>query len=74
MDLMNCSDCGTLMVKKQSQLCNHCEKVQREAFRKIKDCMAAHPWATVMEIQRLTGISLKTINAFTAINSLRIHR
>lgn len=61
MDLINCVNCGRLMLRKSAQLCPDCLIIRQEDIRKIKAYLATHPGASVMEVQKMTGIPIKTI-------------
>lgn len=63
MVMINCLNCGQLMLAKPIHLCSNCIKVQQEGFKKIKAYLANHPRASLMEVQQMTGVSLKTIGA-----------
>ncbi|WP_055107898.1 hypothetical protein [Paenibacillus ihumii] len=61
MALVNCDKCGVLMVWTPTYLCSECLKRQLEDVNKVKDYLAEHPRASVMEVERKTKVSLKTI-------------
>ncbi|GAA0135396.1 hypothetical protein YSY43_22360 [Paenibacillus sp. YSY-4.3] len=61
MALINCDKCGALMVWKRTHLCSECLKLQLEDVYKVKDYLAQHPQASVMEVERQTKVSLRTI-------------
>ncbi|HZG85671.1 hypothetical protein [Paenibacillus sp.] len=65
MSLDNCSGCGKLVLKKPGHLfCPSCMAAQSESLWKIKDYILRHPLATILDIHRDTGVSLKAIQDF----------
>ncbi|MUG70581.1 hypothetical protein [Paenibacillus validus] len=63
MALIHCLNCGRLMLEKPGYLCNDCLKRQQEDIKNIKAYLARNPRATLIEVQRETGVSLQTIRA-----------
>lgn len=61
MELINCVNCGRLMLRKTAHLCADCLIIRQEDIRKIKAFLAEHPGASIMEVQRMTGVAIKTI-------------
>ncbi len=66
MTLINCMNCGQLIVRKSFHLCSGCLLAQQEDVKKIKTYLSTHPWASMIEVQRMTGVSLKTIRALAS--------
>lgn len=71
MALINCLNCGRLMLEKPSYLCKDCLKQQQEELKNIKAYLAKNPCATLIELQRDTGVSLRTIRAFISDSGLK---
>ncbi|MNJ57451.1 hypothetical protein [Paenibacillus bouchesdurhonensis] len=61
MALINCDKCGALMIWKPTHLCSECLRFQLEEVNKVKDYLAEHPQASIMEVERNTKVSLRTI-------------
>ncbi|MNJ45139.1 hypothetical protein D3C77_402230 [compost metagenome] len=61
MALINCDNCGVLMIWKPTHLCGECLKFRLGDVSKVKAYVAEHPQASIMEVERMTGVSLKTI-------------
>ncbi|AZK47297.1 hypothetical protein [Paenibacillus lentus] len=61
MALINCDKCGVLMIWKSAHLCSDCLRLQFEEVNKVKDYLAEHPQASIMEVERKTKVSLRTI-------------
>lgn len=61
MALTNCSRCGTLFLKQYDKHCKPCGEAIRQDSHKVKEYLASHPWASVMEVYHKTGVSLETI-------------
>lgn len=63
MGLINCLDCGKLMIPKfKEELCLECEHVQKKRECAIKSYIYRNPRATRMDIFMETGISLRIID------------
>jgi predicted amidophosphoribosyltransferase len=61
MALANCSRCGALFVTQFEKHCKSCGEAILRDSHKVKAYIAAHPWASVMEVYHKTGVSLQTI-------------
>ncbi|GAB2723686.1 hypothetical protein GCM10027018_34150 [Paenibacillus thermoaerophilus] len=59
------------MLEKPSHLCNDCLKRQQEEVKNIKAYLAKNPRATLIEVQRETGVSLQTIRALISDPDLK---
>lgn len=49
------------MIWKPTHLCSECLRFQLEEVNKVKDYLAEHPQASIMEVERNTKVSLRTI-------------
>lgn len=61
MALINCDKCGVLMIWKPAHLCSDCLRFQLEEMNKVKDYLAEHPQASILEVERKTKVSLRII-------------
>lgn len=61
MALANCAKCGTLFLTHYEKHCKPCGEAMKEDSHKVKDYIAKHPWASVMEVYHKTGVSLDII-------------
>jgi hypothetical protein len=61
MALANCSRCGALFMTQFEKHCKPCGEAILQDSHKVKSYIAAHPWASVMEVYHKTGVSLQTI-------------
>jgi predicted dinucleotide-utilizing enzyme len=59
MSLVNCGQCGKLIVENQLRLnlCEDCFAVQEAEFAKIKETLRRRPNANIMQLSESTGIS-----------------
>lgn len=70
MGVINCSDCGIVILKKYIDLCSDCIKHQREDLMKIKEYLVVHQSANVIEVMHSTGLTLNRIRELTKEHSL----
>lgn len=70
MDLINCSRCGKLTIKRTSSFCDACFMEQKEELDKIKDYLEKNPNSTILDVHNNTGISLSTINELLKNNMI----
>ncbi|MCS7463285.1 winged helix-turn-helix domain-containing protein [Paenibacillus doosanensis] len=62
MNMSNCSGCGKLHLQPANVLCADCFKLHVADGHKIKAYLQANPGATVMDLARETGLSLKKVS------------
>jgi hypothetical protein len=62
MELINCAKCGKLQVRRPDTLCHDCLQIYISESNVIKDFVKANPGATIMDVVRETGYSVKRIN------------
>jgi phage FluMu protein Com len=63
MSIINCLDCGKLMISKYTEkLCPDCELIQKERVYIIKAYIYNNPRATRMDVYLETGIPLRIID------------
>lgn len=65
MGIMNCLNCGKVILETRIDLCKDCLREQEKDFRRVKDYLLAHPRASLMEVIQRTGVSLKTVKELT---------
>lgn len=61
MALANCAKCGKLFLTQYEKHCKACSETILENSHKVKDYIAKHPWASVMEVYHKTGVPLDII-------------
>ncbi len=69
MGVINCSDCGLVILKKYIDLCNDCIKLQRDDLTKIKEYLVIHRNASVIDVMHNTGLTLNRIRELTREHS-----
>jgi hypothetical protein len=62
MMITNCSGCGKLQLRTSQMLCQDCLKRHIEDSHRVKEFIRDNPRATVMDLVRQTGFSLKRVN------------
>jgi len=62
MNLSNCCGCGKLHLLREHVLCADCFKRHVEHRSMVRQFLSAHPGASVMDVARQTGLSVKQIN------------
>ena len=65
MGVINCMDCGKVILKKYLDLCNTCMESQKKDLIIIKEYLVTHKSANVMEVIENTGLSLTRIREVT---------
>ena len=61
MSLMNCKDCGNIMVENPSGLCPECLRLDVEAEDKVAEFLRETAKASIDEISQATGVKAKII-------------
>ncbi|KIL35659.1 hypothetical protein SD71_12225 [Cohnella kolymensis] len=68
MSVVNCRDCGKVMLERRIRLCNDCIESQKEDLLKIKEYLSNNREASIMDVVQHTGLSLNRIRELTAGN------
>jgi len=66
MELINCGRCGKLQVLRPDTLCKECQQLYIAEALLVKEFIKMNPGATVMDLVKHTGYSLKKINEIIA--------
>jgi uncharacterized OB-fold protein len=61
MTLMNCKECGKLVIRSQTDYCTECQSLQDHRFFQVRNYLRVHPSSTVWEVAQKTGIPLNKI-------------
>lgn len=69
-----CARCHKLLSGRSVYLgiCPECEKKDKEEYNIIKEYIEVHPNITVLELAKVTGISLKVILQFIAEDRIQV--
>lgn len=67
MNLINCTDCGRLLVSSFEKQCRSCMQLYLEDTLKIKHFLSANPKASMMDVYRQTGVPLKRIRELVGV-------
>jgi predicted amidophosphoribosyltransferase len=70
MSLNNCKNCGKLYVKSESEYCVHCQDLNNQYYRIVRDFLKDNPHSSVMEVYAETGIPLSLLTEIYKENSL----
>jgi uncharacterized membrane protein YvbJ len=61
MALINCKECGSLVVKNKTDFCAQCQSENELYFSQMRQYLRKHPQCTVWEMSQKTGIPLAKI-------------
>lgn len=64
MQLRNCRRCGKLFNYVGKPICNECVQQDEKDFELVKAYIYDHPKATITEVSKETGVSVKKITKF----------
>ncbi|RIX50145.1 hypothetical protein D3P08_21595 [Paenibacillus nanensis] len=64
MSLTNCTKCGEMMVNRRSFFCEKCMEAQKDDIYRVKQYLKTHARPTLLEVHRMTGIPIQSIQQF----------
>jgi hypothetical protein len=64
MSLINCKQCGSLVLKIKTDYCQGCQTDRDNSFFKLRNYLRENPKCTVWEVHQKTGIPLAQILQF----------
>lgn len=64
MSLINCQKCGEMMVNRRSFFCEKCIEAQKDEIYRVKHYLQTHASPTILEVHRMTGIPIQSIQQF----------
>jgi hypothetical protein len=64
MTLINCKECGNLVLKNKTDYCPNCQAERDNTFSKVRNYLRVNPQSTVWEISQKTGVPLAQILQF----------
>ncbi|RCW48079.1 hypothetical protein DFP97_107281 [Paenibacillus prosopidis] len=64
MGITNCTKCGQVMFNRQSFFCMICTDELKDDIEKVKTYLRNHSKPTLLEVHKMTGIPIKTIQEF----------
>jgi uncharacterized OB-fold protein len=64
MPLINCKQCGNLVLRTKSDYCPECQLERDKCLFKVRNYIKVNPQSTVWEIHEKTGIPLAQILQF----------
>jgi predicted nucleic acid-binding Zn-ribbon protein len=59
--LHNCTQCGTLFLKRNSELCPECTQAFNETYRRIRDYLRTNPNKTLWDVHADLNLSLSVV-------------